>query len=270
MREPVTRRAGALRLRERSTAHRGRRLTVAPHEHRPPRPSRDEGATLPSYQLGLACGGCPRCAGYRAHAPLDERLAGLQTLYRDVVRDWGRSIESNDQYTFGHCERVAGHAVGVARRLGLEGHAVTAIELGAYVHDVGKVRVPAEILAKDGPLTRDEQQVIRMHPVWGVELLADTVFPWDLKAVIRWHHERADGTGYPDGLRGEEIPLTAQVVAAADVYDALTTTRPYRPALTSAEALDEIKRCRKWWSPSVFDALLAYVGEFAAAATAVA
>ena len=100
--------------------------------------------------------------------------------------------------------------------------------------------MPAEILAKNGPLTRDERQVIRMHPVWGVELLADTVFPWDLKAVIRWHHERADGTGYPDGLRGEEIPLTAQVVAAADVYDALTTTRPYRRALTAAEALDEI------------------------------
>lgn len=249
--------------RERSNVLRARPLTVVPRE--------DEGGTIPCYQLGLACGGCPRCAGYRAHATaVDQRLTGLQTLYRDVVRDWGRSIESSDQYTFGHSERVAGYAVGVARRLGLEGHALTTIELGAYLHDVGKVRVPAEILAKSGPLTRDELQVIQMHPLWGLELLADTVFPWDLKAVIRWHHERADGTGYPDGLRGEEIPLTAHVVAAADVYDALTTTRPYRRALTAAEALDEITRCREWWSPAVFDALLAYVGEVAAADNAVA
>lgn len=255
--------AGARRPRERSNVLPARPLRVAPRE--------DAGGTIPCYQLGLACGGCPACAGHRAHsAAIDQRLDDLLHLYRDVVRDWGRSIESSDLYTFGHSERVAGYAVGVARRLGLDGHTVTTIELGAYLHDVGKVRVPAEILAKKGPLTRDELQVIQMHPLWGLELLADTVFPWDLKAVIRWHHERADGKGYPDGLRGEEIPLTAHIVAAADMYDALTTTRPYRPALTPAEALDEITRCREWWLPAVYNALLAHVGELVGAAAAVA
>jgi HD-GYP domain-containing protein (c-di-GMP phosphodiesterase class II) len=91
-----------------------------------------------------------------------------------------------------------------------------------------------------------------MHPIWGIELLADVAFPWDLKAVIRWHHEHYDGTGYPDGLSGDAIPLSAQIVGLADVYDALTTARPYRPAFTRREALAQIARARTWWSDAVF------------------
>lgn len=121
----------------------------------------------------------------------------------------------------------------VARLLALDETAQTTIRLGAYRHDVGKVRVPHEILNKPGPLTRDELEVVQMHPIWGLELLAAVEFPWDLKPIIRWHHERYEGTAYPDRLRGDEIPLAAQVVGVVDVYDALTTARSYRPAMSS-------------------------------------
>jgi len=188
---------------------------------------------------------------------VDGKLAELEATYLAVVREWGQSIESSDPYTFGHCERVGRHAVAVARALGLDEHAQTTVRLGAYLHDLGKVRVPHEILSKPGPLTRDEFEVVQMHPIWGIELLAGVEFPWDLKPIIRWHHERFDGTGYPDRLRGNEIPLSAQVVGIADVYDALTTARPYRPAFSHAAALAEIAGSRGLWSGAVYAAFLA-------------
>jgi putative nucleotidyltransferase with HDIG domain len=185
------------------------------------------------------------------------KVSELETTYSDLVREWGQSIESADSYTFGHCERVAQHAVAVARHLALDETAQTTIRLGAYLHDLGKVRVPHEILNKPGPLTREEFEVVQMHPIWGVELLAAVEFPWDLKPIIRWHHERHDGTGYPDRLRGDEIPVSAQVVGIVDVFDALTTDRPYRPGLDFDAALAEIERCRSWWSETVHNAFRA-------------
>ena len=164
-------------------------------------------------------------------------------------------------YTFGHCERVARHAVAVARVLGLEEEVQTTIQLGAYLHDVGKVKVPHEILNKPGPLTRDEYEVVQMHPIWGIELLAKVEFPWDLKSIIRRHHERYDGTGYPDRLRGDQIPVSAQVVGIVDVYDALITSRPYRKAMTPDAALAEITRCRNWWSDVVYVAFVESLSE---------
>ena len=154
------------------------------------------------------------------------KVAELEGTYLAVVREWGRSIEAADPHTFGHCERVAQNAVAMARLLGLDDQAETTILLGAYLHDVGKVRVPHEILNKPGPLTREELEVAQMHPLWGIDLLADVEFPWDLKPIIRWHHEKYDGSGYPDRLKGEEIPLAAQIVGIAEVYDALTASRP--------------------------------------------
>src|SRR2546427_780205 len=181
-------------------------------------------------------------------------LAVFEAAYLAVVREWGQSLESADTYTFGHCERVARLGVAVARTLGLDEHAQTTVRLGAYLHDLGKVRVPHEILSKPGPLTRAELEVVQMHPIWGIELLAKVEFPWDIKPVIRWHHERYDGTGYPDRLCGDEIPVAAQIVGVVDVYDALTTTRPYRPAFSRPAALTQIDRCRGHWSDAVFSA----------------
>lgn len=184
------------------------------------------------------------------------RLAELEGTYLAVVREWGQSIESSDSYTFGHCSRVADNAVAVAEALGLDALQVTTIRLGAYLHDLGKVKVPHEILNKPGPLTRDEFGVVQMHPVWGIELLDGIEFPWDLKPIIRWHHEKADGTGYPDRLRGDEIPVGAQVVGIVDVYDALTTTRAYRPAMSHEAAMAEIARMRASWSEAVYEAFV--------------
>src|SRR2546422_149119 len=105
-------------------------------------------------------------------------------------------------------------------------------------------------------LTREEREIVQMHPIWGIELLADVEFPWDIKPIIRWHHERYDGSGYPDRLRGEEIPLSAQIVGILSLYDSLTTTRRHQPALTAEQAIEHITACRHWWSPRVFDAFL--------------
>jgi putative nucleotidyltransferase with HDIG domain len=187
------------------------------------------------------------------------KVEALEKTYLEVVKEWGQSIESSDSYTFGHCERVADNAVAVARALGLDELTQKTIRLGAYLHDVGKVNVPHEILNKPGPLTRDEFEVIQMHPVWGVDLLANVEFPWDIKPIIRWHHEKYDGTGYPDRLRGDEIPLSAQIVGIVDVYDALTTTRSYRGAMAHDVAIAEMTKCRRSWSDAVFEA---FVGVF--------
>ena len=189
------------------------------------------------------------------------KVAALEGTYLAVVREWGQSIESSDSYTFGHCGRVADNAVAVAQALGLDENEVTTIRLGAYLHDVGKVKVPHEILNKPGRLTTEEFEIIKLHPVWGIELLAQVEFPWDLKPIIRWHHEKYDGSGYPDRLKGDEIPLPAQIVGIVDVFDALTTTRSYRGALTAAQAVSEITRCRNSWSPGVYDAFMKAVAQ---------
>jgi len=204
-------------------------------------------------------------ASHRLFGQLDARrdlvnvgakVLELEGTYLAVVREWGQSIESSDSYTYGHCSRVAETAVAVARALELDDLAVTTIRLGAYLHDLGKVKVPHEILNKPGPLTRDEFEVIQMHPVWGIEMLAEVEFPWDIKPIIRWHHEKYDGTGYPDRLRGDEIPLSAQIVGIADVYDALTTTRAYRPAMAHEVAVETMAKGRGAWSAEVFEAFL--------------
>jgi putative nucleotidyltransferase with HDIG domain len=190
----------------------------------------------------------------------------LEETYLAVVRDWGQSIESSDSYTHGHCERVADYALAVARGLGLNDGQQTTIRIGAYLHDLGKVKVPHEILNKPGKLTDEEFGVIRMHPIWGVELLATVEFPWDIKPIIRWHHERYDGTGYPDRLQGDEIPLSAQIICIADVFDALTTTRSYRPAMSRVEALSRMADSRHWWRADVYTAFMGSVAEAADAA----
>jgi putative nucleotidyltransferase with HDIG domain len=187
-------------------------------------------------------------------------MSDLEGTFLTVVRDWGQSIESADRYTFGHCERVAEYAVAVAQALGLGGIEQTTVRLGAYLHDVGKVRVPHEVLNKPGRLNDAEFELMKLHPVYGVELLEGVEFPWDLKPIIRWHHEKLDGTGYPDRLRGDEIPLAAQIIGIVDVYDALTTTRSYRAAMPRAAALAEMERCRSSWRPDVFAAFERAVG----------
>src|SRR4051812_18694493 len=194
------------------------------------------------------------------------KVLRLEETYFAVVRDWGQSIESSDSYTFGHCERVAGYALALARELGLDEEQQTTIRIGAYLHDLGKVRVPHEILSKPGKLTAEEFRTIQMHPAWGLELLATVEFPWDIKPIIRWHHEKYDGSGYPDRLRGDEIPINAQIICIVDVYDALTTTRSYRAAMSASDALAVMKEDRSWWRPDVYNAFVRSVAKVSEAA----
>ncbi|MHB1326902.1 MAG: HD domain-containing phosphohydrolase [Gemmatimonadales bacterium] len=188
-----------------------------------------------------------------------QKVRTLEDTYLAVVRDWGRSIESADSYTFGHCERVARFGVLVAEALGTDEMASRTVQLGAYLHDLGKVKVPHEILSKPGRLTDDEFAVIKRHPEWGEELLVEVEFPWDLKPVIRWHHEKLDGTGYPDRLAGDRIPLSAQIICVVDVWDALTTTRSYRAAMELDRALGIMEESRHWWRPEIYAAFQAAV-----------
>jgi len=185
------------------------------------------------------------------------KVAELEATYRAVVREWGRTIEQRHRGTFGHSERVAKHAVAIARALSLSPASETAVMLGAYLHDLGKVRVPQYVLLKTGRLTPKELAMMRLHPIWGVELLGDVEFPWPLKPIIRWHHEHFDGSGYPDGLSGEQIPLEAQIVGLADVYDALVTRETDGRRFDESEARAWILEHRGvWWSSWIVDAFL--------------
>jgi putative nucleotidyltransferase with HDIG domain len=192
------------------------------------------------------------------------RLTDLEERYVAIVRE-GHPEEAADAGTLGHSERVAGYALQVADALRLPAARRSTLRVGAYLHDLGKARVPREILDKPGPLTDDEFAVIRQHPVWGLELYAGIESPWNVTPIIRWHHEKYDGTGYPDGLAGDAIPVEAQVVCIADVYDALTSSRSYRAALEPARALEVVAGSRRWWSPAVFDAFMGSVGGHVAA-----
>jgi len=156
------------------------------------------------------------------------------------VRALSNAVEARDAYTGKHAERVAAYGMELARCCGLAVEDSPQIEFGFLLHDVGKVAVPDAILFKSGSLTEEEYSLVRRHPVIGTEILRDVDFLGEGKLVVRHHHERWDGHGYPDGLAGESIPLAARVFAVADALDALTTDRPYRPASTYAVARREI------------------------------
>jgi diguanylate cyclase (GGDEF)-like protein/putative nucleotidyltransferase with HDIG domain len=171
-------------------------------------------------------------------AATDRRIGDLESFFLTMVRQWGESIESADQYTQGHCERVADFACALARANGMDEKTLFWFRMGALLHDVGKIVVPLEVLNKPGKLTPEERAIIEQHPDAGVEVLADVDFPWDVRPMVRHHHERWEGNGYPTGIAGEEIPLSARILCIADVYDALTSDRPYRPGFTHEKAMD--------------------------------
>jgi putative two-component system response regulator len=158
-------------------------------------------------------------------------------------------IEAKDPYTDGHCQRLSEYSVALGKRIGLNEEQLTALRRGGIVHDIGKLGVPEYILQKPGPLTAQERQIMEQHPVIGEKICAPLKSFRPVLPIIRHHHEKLDGSGYPDGLRGSEIPLTAKVLTTVDVYDALTTDRPYRQALPPPEAIEIIWQevQRGWW-----------------------
>ena len=170
-------------------------------------------------------------------AEVRDRITRLEHRFLDVVRSWGESIESKDRYTQGHCERVADLACSLATAAGVDQGILIWFRMGALLHDLGKITVPSSILNKPGSLTTEEWGIMRRHPEAGVDLLKGIEFPWDIRAMVRHHHERWDGGGYPDGVAGEDIALSARILCLADVFDALTTDRSYRRGLTAKQAL---------------------------------
>jgi hypothetical protein len=166
----------------------------------------------------------------------------LRRAHRDTIAALSRSMEAKDVYTGGHTERVAAVAVGLARQLGFEHDELEAIEIGALLHDIGKIGVPESILRKDGPLDEEEWAIIRSHPLISDYILAELDLDPIVRQCARSSHERIDGGGYPDGLAGDGIPLPARIVFVADALDALTSDRPYRSGRPLMAALAELER----------------------------
>jgi putative nucleotidyltransferase with HDIG domain len=164
------------------------------------------------------------------------RTQELTRSYQATVRALSNAVEARDAYTGKHAERVAAYGIEIARSLGLPRPDAPEIEFGFLLHDIGKLAVPDAILYKPGPLTEEERALMARHPAVGADIVAGIEFLGEAAQVVRSHHERWDGSGYPDGLAGEEIPLAARVFAVADVLDALTTDRPYRPRSPIAQA----------------------------------
>ena len=159
------------------------------------------------------------------------------------------NIEAKDPYTAGHCERVSRYAARLAEQIGLPEDQRLALRRGGMVHDIGKVVVPDQILLKPGPLTADERRLMETHTSVGEQICAPLKSFSNILPIIRSHHEHQNGSGYPDHLTGDQIPLTARILQIADVYDALTTDRPYRAALTHEQALSTVREeaQRGWW-----------------------
>jgi putative two-component system response regulator len=171
-----------------------------------------------------------------------------------VLVAMARSIEGKDPDTHGHCDRLSDYSTRLARRLGLDGAAQEALWLGGIVHDIGKVAIHDAILAKPGAVDETEWGVMRNHPLEGERICGGLSSFRDVLPIIRHHHEKMDGTGYPDGLAGDAIPVTARVLQLVDVYDALTTARPYKQAVQrdAAVAIMEGEVERGWWDPKIF------------------
>jgi putative two-component system response regulator len=170
-----------------------------------------------------------------------------------VITTLGLTIEARDPYTAGHCDRLARYAVGLGKALGVEESMLKALWLGGFLHDLGKIAVPDRVLLKSGPLDAAERAVIQTHPVVGADLVREMRTLDGVRPIIRHHHERFDGSGYPDGLRGESIPLGARIMAIVDVYDALRTARPYKAPLSHEEAVTVLLRETEagYWEPQL-------------------
>lgn len=183
--------------------------------------------------------------------------AHLADLYLATIKSLALAIDAKDQYTHQHILRVQRYAVAAARHMGLTGVELEAINTGALLHDIGKLGVPEYVLIKPGRLTDEEFEKIKKHPEIGAAILDPVEFPWPVLPVVRSHHEKWDGTGYPDGLKGEEIPRTARILAVADVYDALTSSRSYRSAWSHERACEVIRKDRgTHFDPQIADAFL--------------
>ena len=196
---------------------------------------------------------------------ITERIKAAATLMKSLegtITAISRAVEARDPYTSGHQRRVAELACAIAGEMGLDAGHIQGIHMGATIHDIGKLQLPAEILSKPGHLSEMEIMLVKTHPQVGYDILKDIAFPWPVADIAHQHHERLDGSGYPQGLKGGQICLDARIVAVADVVEAMASHRPYRPGLGIDKALEEIERHRgTLYDPVVADACLALFRE---------
>ena len=188
----------------------------------------------------------------------NRHLSELNSLYISTIETLAMAIDAKDQITHGHIRRVQIYAVGLAKRMGITNHQlIKAIEAAALLHDMGKLAVPEYILNKPGPLTKAEFEKMKLHASVGADILSAINFPYPVVPIVRYHHENWDGTGYPEGLAGTDIPIGARILSVVDCFDALTSDRPYRPRLTDKDAID-ILLVRKgtMYDPLVVDTFL--------------
>jgi putative nucleotidyltransferase with HDIG domain len=230
------------------------------------------------YDTGpRAFSGLERQLAELAAAQIGGRVAGFEhaesaeRLYRETLASLSNALEAKDRYTSAHTEEVVRLALSVAAELGLGRDLLRRIELGAVLHDIGKVRVPESILNKPGPLDDTEWEIMRAHPEVGERILQPITSLTPVLPIVRHHHERWDGDGYPDGLAERSIPVGARIVAVCDAYRAMTENRPYRGALSDDDARAELERgAGRQFDPDCVAALLRVLDRREAAATVVA
>jgi putative nucleotidyltransferase with HDIG domain len=190
----------------------------------------------------------------RVRAEREEDARKLERSLEDTIQAIATTIEARDPYTAGHQKRVSQLAGAIAREMGLPESQITGVIRGAEIHDIGKIYIPSEILSRPGRLSATEFNLIKIHPQVGYDIIKEIDFPWPVAAMILQHHERIDGTGYPNALKGDGIIVEARILAVADVVDAMVSHRPYRAALGLDAALDEIVHHRgTLYDPAVVD-----------------
>ncbi len=192
---------------------------------------------------------------------VQNKTTELQEMFNATVGGMALMAESRDPYTAGHQHRVAQYASDIARNMKLPDDQVEAIRISGLLHDIGKIRTPVSLLNRPGKLFTAEWELIKTHPVVGYKILKQIPFPWPIAEIVYQHHERINGTGYPRGLKGDEILLEARILAVADVIEAISSHRPYRPALPIESALDEVKSQKgKLFDEMVVDSFLSASG----------
>jgi HD-GYP domain-containing protein (c-di-GMP phosphodiesterase class II) len=193
----------------------------------------------------------------RAEEQIQRYLKQLETAFMSTVEVATALSEMRDPYTAGHERHVGKIAAAIGAELGFDAQRIEGLRVAGYLHDIGKITIPAEILSKPGKLSAIEYQLIKGHSQSSYDVLKDVEFPWPVAAVALQHHERIDGSGYPQGLKGEAILLEARILAVADVVEAMSAHRPYRPGLGIDKALAEIRRGRgSAYDPVVADACI--------------
>lgn len=198
----------------------------------------------------------------RTRSEREQHAAILRQSLEQSIQTIAATVEARDPYTAGHQQRVSELATAIAREMGLPEEQVNGVHLAAIIHDLGKIHIPAEILSKPGKLSDLEYMLIKTHPQSGYDILKDVKFPWPIADIILQHHERLDGSGYPHGLKGEQILLESKILTVADVVEAMSSHRPYRPTLGILAALSEIERGRgSLYEPAVADACMRLITE---------